>query len=150
MKDDIKASAAKCKEEHLQVSVYSTNLHSYKSTAPGNYQTFKVLRKIIKEESDPDLSDIMGHLYKVFGKEIDGCKDFAKKLHYSSPFYDRGFLSNLEEEVCDDYQALSSCLDDFAKVHYSHQGKRNNGFIKYNEDLGVYGDQSPIGLGTSE
>lgn len=152
MRDDIKKSAAQCKEEHLRVSVYSTNLHSYKTTAPGNYQTFKVLRKILKEEASPDLNDIKDHLYKVFGKDISGCHKFAKKLHRSAPLTERHttFLTTIEEEVCKDYEELSTCLDSFAEVHRSHQGKRNNDFIKYNEELGVYGDQSPIGIGTAQ
>ncbi len=152
MRDEIKKSATQCKEEHLSVSVYSTNLHSYKNTAPGNYQTFKVLRKILKEESRPDLTAIKDHLYKTFGKDISGCKNFAKKLHDSAPLTERRltFLSTIEAEVCSDYEKLSTCLDEFAKVHYSHQGKRNNNATKYNEDLGVYGDESPIGIATEQ
>ncbi|TNE96409.1 MAG: hypothetical protein EP326_13430 [Deltaproteobacteria bacterium] len=152
MSEDIKGSAAKCKEEHLRVSVYSTNLHSYKTTAPGNYQTFKILRKILKEEANPDLRDIKDHLYLVFGKDISDCKKFAKKLHGSASLTERRltFLSTIEGEVCKDYEELSSCLDEFAQIHYSHQGKRNNNATKYNEDLGVYGDQSPIGIGSEQ
>ncbi|MCO4794390.1 MAG: hypothetical protein KC493_11790 [Bacteriovoracaceae bacterium] len=152
MRDEIKQSALSCEEEHLKVSVYSTNLHSYKTTAPGNYKTFKVLRKILKEQVDPDLSDIKKHLYKSFGREFSTCKGFAKELHGNAPLSESSttFLSTIEEEVCRDYEKLSECLDEFVEVHNSHQGKRNNNSIKYNEQLGVYGDESPIGLGTEQ
>ena len=156
----IKEKHGQCSKDVREVDVYIGEQYSYLGKSPGDFKTFDDVKKIGEALSSFNISYMQENsqihsmiLSDISKNQIKTCEEFAQK------FLDGQGVLNLAEQrrtltaaptsdeisrsFCQEIDNYANCLNQFHRMHLSHNGKRDIMGKDYDSESGKYNVEEP-------